>query len=348
MTSYLRGNGLYANTGKELGGGGEGKIYTVVGMQNLVAKIYHQPKMEYTQKLSRMLANKPYSVLNQQGHCSIAWPIDNLFDVAGRCTGFLMPYISSTVPLLELYNPQDRLYKYSGFTWKYLLSTAKNLAVVLEELHTGGYIVGDLNESNILVSGNALVTLVDCDSIQVPKDNGQFFRCLVGKPGYTPPELQSCDFSQVNRTMYHDNFSLAVLIFLMLMEGVHPFMGVWKGEGEWPSLTERIKAGNYPYGGASLLVPPPNALAPYILPPNLQSLMKRCFVEGHTNPSRRPTATEWRKALHDAEQQLTCCRYNSQHWYSQHLSACPWCVRVQQGLPDSFPNPATQKKTLMR
>ncbi|GAC1393162.1 MAG: hypothetical protein NVSMB38_19980 [Ktedonobacteraceae bacterium] len=347
MTSYLRGNGFYINLGRELGGGGEGKIYTVVGMQHLVAKIYHQPKIEYTQKLSRMLANKPSGVVHQQGHCSIAWPVDSLFDAAGRCTGFLMPYISSPVPLLELYNPQDRLQKYPSFTWRYLLCAAKNLAIVLEELHVGSYVVGDLNESNILVSGNALVTLVDCDSIQVPKGDGQFFRCVVGKPDYTPPELQDHDFSQINRIIYHDNFGLAVLIFLMLMEGVHPFMGVWKGGGEVPKREQYIKAGNYPYTGSSLLVPPPHALTPSILPPNLQKLMTQCFVEGHLNPSRRPTAGEWRQALYDAEQHLTCCRYNNQHWYSQHLSACPWCVRKQQGLHDSFPNPAAQKKTFL-
>ena len=347
MIPYQRGNGLYANIGKELGSGGEGKIHTVVGMQNLVAKVYHQPKIEYTQKLSRMLANKPHGIY-QQGHCSIAWPTDSLFDVAGRCTGFLMPYVSSPLPLLELYNPQTRLQKCPGFTWKYLLRTAKNIAVVLEELHVGGYVVGDLNESNILVSDSALVTLVDCDSIQVPKGNGQFFRCPVGKSDYTPPELQSCDFSQINRTMYHDNFGLAVLIFLMLMEGVHPFMGVWKGGGETPKREQNIKAGNYPYNGSSLLMPPGYALTPFILPPNLQKLITRCFVEGYLNPSYRPTAREWKQALHDAEQQLTCCPYNNQHWYSQHLSTCPWCVRVQQGLLDSFPNPVTQKKTLAR
>ena len=59
----------------------------------------------------------------------------------------------------------------------------------MRALHERGYVVGDVNESNILVNRGALVTLIDTDSFQV-RSAEQVYRCRVGKPEYTPPELQ--------------------------------------------------------------------------------------------------------------------------------------------------------------
>ncbi|MBI4492661.1 MAG: hypothetical protein HY690_07710 [Chloroflexi bacterium] len=128
--------------------------------------------------------------------------------------------------LLSLYNPRDRQLTWPQFTWEYLLRAGRNLASIVAALHSRGYVVGDLNESNVVVTESALVTLVDCDTMQVVDPaSGTVYRCSVGKAEYTPPELQGVDFATVDRNPYHDNFALAVLIFILLMEGVHPFAG---------------------------------------------------------------------------------------------------------------------------
>src|SRR5262249_10281900 len=147
----------------------------------------------------------------------------------------------------------------------------------------------------------------------VPRGGGSFFRCPVGKPEYTPPELQEHDLHSLNRQTYHDNFGLAVLIFLMLMEGIHPFSGTWQGTGNPPTLEENIQAGNSPYLSSSKLTPPRRALPFRTLPPSIQTLMVRCFGEGHRNPSRRPTAHEWHQALSLASEEIRFCHVNSQH-----------------------------------
>jgi len=54
----------------------------------------------------------------------------------------------------------------------------------------------------------------------------RLFPLSVGKPEYTAAELQGRDFSTMDRKASHDNFGLAVLIFHLLMEGIHPFAGV--------------------------------------------------------------------------------------------------------------------------
>src|SRR5439155_5011102 len=241
MREYRKSNGWVIHLGNDIGGGGEGRIYTTVEEPGLVAKIYTTVTGEREAKLAAMLAQPPHNTYTQK-HFPLAWPTERLYDREDQCVGFLMPYIAhkDNFPLLKLYNPKDRLKTLHLFSWKYLLHAAMNLASTVSVLHENGYIIGDVNESNILISRTALVTLVDCDSIQVPRRNGSFFRCAVGKPEYTPPELQGRDFHAINRTAYHDNFGLAVLIFQMLMEGVHPFSGIWQGTGNPPTLEQNI------------------------------------------------------------------------------------------------------------
>ena len=340
---YRRGNGHPLRLGEELGVGGEATIYAVAGDPALVAKIYHAPTAARSAKLQAMVANPPQDPMAGQDHISIAWPAERVYAAGGACAGFLMPRLDfkTNLPLLALYNPHDRLTRAPNFTWQYLLHTASNMARVLEVVHSQGYVVGDLNESNWLVNTRALVTLVDCDSMQVPGANGQMFRCLVGKPDYTPPELQGKDFSRVNRAPSADNFSLGVLIFLLLMEGVHPYMGVWLGAGNPPTLEENIAAGRCPYLDVPGVRPPPYGLPFNTLPPAVQELLRRCFGAGHADPAARPGPAEWKTTLAAVELDLVTCRSNSHHRYSRHLgTACPWCARMARlHGPDPFPLP---------
>jgi DNA-binding helix-hairpin-helix protein with protein kinase domain len=335
-----RSNGSPVRLGRELARGGEGTIYQVVGEPRLVAKIYHPHKItpERVKKLGMMLSHPPQDPMRQRGHISIAWPVDAILNGQGKWVGFLMPFVdtSKSIPLFKLYNPHDRRQSIPGFTWRYLLRTACNLASILSALHKNNYVVGDLNESNILVTKTALVSLVDCDSIQV-RGGGQIFHCAVGKAEYTPPELQGHDLAKVDRTVHHDNFGLAILIFLLLMEGRHPFTGVWRSSGTPPTIEQNIHAGNCPYINANRLTPPPGALDFSMLPSPLRRLMKQCFADGLNRPSQRPLAESWYHTLTRAEQELVICRLNTQHVYSRHLRRCPWCERINRGIPDPFP-----------
>src|SRR5579859_883983 len=343
MKTYYRGRSGVLQLGAELGAGGEATVYGLAGDPSLAAKIYRAPTGRRAAKLRAMLANPPHDPTAGTGHSSIAWPRELVCDEYETPIGFLMPRLDLRThwPVLVLYNPQARLEEVPGFTWEYLLRTGANLASVVAALHAQGYVVGDLNESNLLVSNAALVTLLDCDSLQVPSPAGPVFRCPVGKPEYTPPELQGRDFATVDRAPAHDNFGLAVLIFLLLMEGVHPFMGVWPGAGNPPTLEANIAAGRCPYLEAAAIPPPPYALPFTTLPPPVQALLRRCFGPGHHDPAQRPGPAEWRDALEAAAAQLVTCPANRQHRYSAHLGAdCPWCARMRRlHIPDPFPLP---------
>jgi serine/threonine protein kinase len=324
-----------------LGAGGEARVYAVRQERGLVAKIYHHPTPERARKLEAMLANPPDDPMRSQGHASIAWPVDLLCQPGDRAhvVGYLMPRVSGMSSVIDFYNPKARLRNCPVFHYLYLHRTARNLASAFGALHARGYVVGDVNESNILAKDTALVTLVDTDSFQVRDTAGRLHRCTVGKPEYTPPELQGKTFSQVDRSAEHDLFGLGVVIFQLLMEGTHPFAGVYRGVGDAPAIEDRIKAGHFPHGrfrvpyGSVPLAPPFE-----VLHPKLQRLAARCFEDGHRDPSARPHAHEWTSALSAAEAALVTCRANDQHRYGSHLPACPWCERAtNMGGFDTFP-----------
>jgi DNA-binding helix-hairpin-helix protein with protein kinase domain len=336
---------VHLNLTVSLGRGGEACIYTVPTDANAVAKVYHKPSEVQARKLEVMLNHPPENPTASLGHISIAWPTELLraADGSDRIVGFLMPRIRGMRPIIDFYNPRTRRQHCPLFSYQYLLRTARNLAAAFAALHASGYCVGDVNESNILVSDTALVTVVDTDSFQVyDPDNDFVHRCPVGKPEFTPPELQNKTFAKCDRAVPHDLFGLAVLIFQLLMEGTHPFSGIYQGAGEPPPYEARIAAGHFTYSQNRSVPYVPTPIAPpwKILHPSLQELFLRCFEDGHSNPLLRPSAQSWVLALAEAEDALVSCSTNPQHRYSSHLEICPWCERsLRLGGRDPFPSP---------
>jgi WD40 repeat protein len=344
--------GKIFNLSKPLSKGGEGTIYEVPRHPNLLAKVYHRDKRnpERFRKLQIMVAYPPDNPTDNLGHPSIAWPIELLREItSNQLVGFVMPRVHQSLRLSEVYNPRARREKIPLFNYRYLVRTARNLCAAVQAVHQADYVIGDLNESNVLVSDRALVTLVDADSFQVrDPQTGGVYRSLVGRHEYTPPELQGCSFTDVDRCPEHDAFALAILIFRLLMEGFHPFDGKYQSKGEPPTIVERIRKGYFPYANSySIIVPPPPAPPFEMLHPDIQVLFLRCFDDGHRNRSVRPRVDDWLRALKAAEDELCQCDQNPQHYYWRHLQNCPWCKRREKlrGC-DPFPSNQTVSPSL--
>ncbi len=323
-----------------LGSGGEAHIYLLQADPALAAKIYHTPTPERGHKLVAMLHNPPDDPARARGHTSIAWPIDLLLDGNSAVVGYLMARVQEMRPVFDYYSPSKRSQTCPGFDYSYLHRAASNLVSAVGALHERGYVIGDVNESNVLLHVTAMATIVDTDSFQVRDlQNGTLYRCPVGKPEFTPPELQNRDFKTVDRTVQHDLFGLAVLIFKLLMEGTHPFDGRYRGAGDPPLVEARIAAGHFPHGSRIVPYAPKPSAPPFdILHPELRRLSALCFEVGQTQPPLRPTAKDWRDALITAANALQTCAVNDQHHYGDHLKSCPWCELAQRLKRDSFPS----------
>lgn len=326
---------------KPLGSGGEAHVYPLADL-HLAAKVYHRAVNGRDDKLRVMLANPPKNPTAAQDHVAIAWPQDLLIDPHGRIVGYVMPLVPKMRKMIDFYNPKTRRKECPLFTYKYLAATALNLAIAVRALHQRGYVMGDVNESNILVAESTMVTLVDTDSFQVREPgNGRIHHCTVGTALFTPREMQGVDFSVVERRKEHDLFGLGVLLFQLMMEGSHPFQARFTGVGDSPEPVDMIKNGHFPHGtGSAMWQPPPNAPPFGMLDPGLRGLFTRCFVNGHRDPKARPTADEWCSNLSGTLRILIECNANPSHLYWPHVKACPWCERTAKLRDrDPFPRP---------
>jgi tetratricopeptide (TPR) repeat protein/serine/threonine protein kinase len=329
---------------EELARGGEGSVWST-NQPGLVAKLYQQPTPERFKKLEVMVANPPIDPTKAQNHTSIVWPKDLLKDNQGAYQGFVMPSIPQGKELPKVYTPKLRKAFAPEFNWQYLHTTAQNLALTIQAIHDGGYVLGDINPRNILVNRQALPSIIDTDSFQVqdPKD-GKIYRCTVGMAEFTPPELINQDFSTLSQTPLQDHFRLGIIIHYLLF-GDHPFKGKWIGPGDSPNPIASISRGLWPYGSDRQMVAGPLNIPLEVVHPALKDCFLECFNAGHGQPDRRPTARAWYEALTQASSDLKVCSRNKNHYYAGHYGKCYWCERGQTLNFDVFALPNTPVTT---
>ena len=280
--------------GKKIGEGGEGEVYKIKGWKWEIAKIYRKPSKEHEQKVEIMIQAPPEEPLfDKIGHRIFAWPTELLRNRDGEFVGYIMPYIRDSVSLFRILHPEER--KESEFRHInriQLYQLAFNLAFAVYIAHKNGYIIGDLNESNVLINKKGRVSIIDTDSFQVSR-NGLFYPCPVGKEEYLAPELLK-DHSQRKREVWHDAYALSVLVFRLLMEGHFPYSGKRRENLTWGEV---LRSPVFPYESSQAIgkvEPPPNMEQIWkTLPEPVRELFKRCFIDGLQNPKQRPTPPEW-------------------------------------------------------
>jgi DNA-binding helix-hairpin-helix protein with protein kinase domain len=317
---------------QEIGRGGEGSVWSISGTTSIAAKFYHQELApDQARKIEAMCRAK-----TEKLERIAAWPIAVLSaKAAGEPQGLLMPRVNGYRAAHLLYNPKSRRTTFPEAQFPFIMHSATNVARAFATIHDAGQVIGDVNHGNLLVAGSAVVALIDCDSFQIT-DRGSVYRCLVGVPEFTPPELQEKNFQSVLRTPQHDAFGLAVLIFHILFLGRHPFAGIYKNGAADITIEQAISEYRFAYSPDTSLTqmqPPPSALRLTELTPAIASLFLRSFTRNGAN-GVRPSAHEWIAALETAEGELKQCVANPSHHYFRHISACPWCrVEAMVSIP---------------
>lgn len=315
--------------------GGEGKIFDVIGNPSVVAKLYKDGKItkDKENKLLTMVNNPPSrEALNQ-----IAWPLDVLYDGTGKFVGFIMPKLAKNEDLNVIYEYGSTA-KYANLPWSHKIHIAINLCAVLHAVHSSGHVVGDFNPKNISVNpSNGLVAFFDADSFHITESYNKVYRCIVGMPEYLAPEIQRKlkggstleGLPLPTFTIDTDRFALAIHIFQLLMNGTHPFacrIIPSQASVVCPQPTDNILQGVFPFMQRRNDIDiPVYAPSIEILPTEVQNLFRRAFIEGHTNPSRRPDPEEWYNALSKLERATKRCSNNNHHVYYSVLAECPWC-----------------------
>jgi DNA-binding helix-hairpin-helix protein with protein kinase domain len=326
MNGFRTAGGKVLSIGREVGAGGEGRVHEVAGSPIEIAKIYHSPPSAVmVAKLQALVGMRTAELAGVA-----AWPTDLVLSANGKIAGFVMPKVDARGVIDRLSHPGERRQHFADADFLFLTTVAANVMAAAAVLHDRGVVIGDVNESNVMVRTNGTVAFIDVDSFQV-SIRGALHRCGVAKDLFLPPELIGRDLSTVSRTPVQDCFGLAVLVFQLLMHGRHPFHGCTL-DGVDRSTQELAAAGAYAYSASPRLrIRPPPGTLPVSAFGRLSSLFERAFLS-----SARPTAAEWSTELRRFRDGLRPCKANRRHALFPGQGACAHCALPRDPLPAPF------------
>ena len=303
MNAQLQSGVSLPLSSKPLGEGGEGSVYAITGgsYRDSVAKLFKPEKLTTSleRKIHLLLASPPQTTDNN-GHAYLVWPTA-LINQNGRFAGYLMPRTSGqALEKICLYKLDRTL----GAEWqrfahgtpsaqKLRLSICRNLSAAIAGLHDKGcYVLVDAKPANVYVTDDGRVSIIDLDSVQVSELDRLLYPAKVCTPDYTPPEATPVT---MKREQSWDNFSLAVMLYRILC-GVHPFDGISARNPDITDVMGSIAAGLYAHTRlrqAAIKGKRPNHDNLLKYPPVMVDLFSLCFDEGHSAPSKRPSARDW-------------------------------------------------------
>src|SRR5262249_54483625 len=157
-------NGRPVSLGPKLGAGGEATVFDIAGVPTHAAKVYDKPASAQRDAKLRALVGMANADLLKIA----AWPVATLHErPGGPGIGLAMPKIPHRTEIHVLYSPAHRKTAFPHADWAFLVHTARNCAAAFHAVHSAGVVVGDVNQSNVLVSPQSIAYLIDCDSFQV-------------------------------------------------------------------------------------------------------------------------------------------------------------------------------------
>ena len=322
----------------EIARGGAGSVFAIENDPTRVVKIYHDKTLNtdgarYCGKIEAMVRQAPaLPDIIQDGEriVQIAWPLALARDPGTRqFLGFSMPALNvgKTTEIEWMLNDRQAAKKGLRSDLGARVTVARQLAGVLAELHTAGHFVIDLKPLNARFYKDTLyMAFLDCDGFSIAHGN-QRITAPQFTVDYLAPEFQSAGNPNDNPEQ-QDRFALAVVVFLLLNYGVHPYTGVPNNSNVPTEIPLRIQGNYYAYGQAPDHRISPNPASTHTcLPRAIRDLFDRAFGK---NPSIRPSAAEWRDVLTGYASKKTgllqICAQDSSHI---HFSGMP-CALCQK------------------
>lgn len=279
----------------EVARGGEGVIYQFARNGNVLIKVCKRETLADGSKLS--LFRSRLNAMMKLEECRqadfLAWPLMPAMDARGGAIGFVMRKCTGRTLRAFLAPVQVRRF-FPGWNRIHVAQVALNFLDAVRMLARHRVLVNDFNPGNFLVDGYGKVRLIDCDSFQIPVENGEPFMTRTYTPEFAAPELLlHPELFDQPRTPEQVRFSLAVLIYMVLMSGLHPYARCGGGDP-----TENLKSGKCPLDKDSgVRMPVSWYKSVSWLTPGLKDCFLRMFKDGFAHPARRPLLTELRNEL---------------------------------------------------
>lgn len=218
MLKTKNGKVLDLSSAKEIGSGGEGKIYEHPSNKKRVVKVYHTPRnADYANHLQ---------ALSKLGNEFIK-PKEIYYNDNGRCAGFEMDYVNFSKYWLfnNLFN--KGFCNTNSLDKSFKIKVLENLKRSIEEIHNNDIIIGDLNQYNLFFNNKAEIVFVDVDS---------YASKVCNHSGVLLDDIRDWTTLDINKNT--DNWAFDILSFWTL-SFCHPFK--WVAPGNKDSLEYRVK-----------------------------------------------------------------------------------------------------------
>ena len=291
----LQGKPLPLRKSDILARGGEGVVYNLGINSNYLIKICKDETLRNSRKQAafceRLNAMLALEECRRAGF--LTWPQMPVFDGNKKAIGYVMPRAKGRT-LRALYAPCQVRRFFPGWDRLQVTNVALDLVNAVQMLARHRVLVNDFNPDNFLIDKQGKVTLIDCDSFQIPSANGSTFLTGTFTPEFTAPELLfNSELFSRERTPEQVRFSLAVVVYMILMSGLHPYA---QCGGSDPA--GNLKSGKCPLDKTSgVRLPVGWYKSVSWLPQSLQDYFVRMFVAGHKYPDRRPLIGELKTEL---------------------------------------------------
>lgn len=317
MTSfYIKDhNGLHASfqTTSLISKSSNGEIYSIKPsltseLKDLVLKklsrtshsIDLQPKIEY------MVAHQPQAIITN--HSKICWPAHCVYDENDVFVGYLMPLaLDDSLPLDEvLNNGQQHNTKWQVFeqntadSYELRLKTCINICQTIRSINeTNRYLFTELSPTNIMVTNNGRISLINCESII--EGNHEIHKLTrsdsKGISGYTPPEALGINISTNIHNESQEEFPLSVIIYKIIFR-IHPYSAIFNPPyAHLVTIDEKVENNLFVHGRGRNHISslPPEHLAFDHINHKLKSLFHLAF--DIKSKDRRPTPQLWENTL---------------------------------------------------
>jgi DNA-binding helix-hairpin-helix protein with protein kinase domain len=278
--------------GDKLAQGGEGEIYPLRDRPEVLLKRYHPAHLARRGAALQAKIEAMRSLAPLRQDRNLAWPLIHAFDEQRNWVGYCM-YRGKGVPMFKLAHALLYQKHFPGLDRRRLVGYLCALTSQVQALHAQQVMVGDYNLNNFLCDPDSdAVSFIDCDSYQI-RIAGRHYPCPVGSADMTAKEQQNQPFEQLVRTPQSEAFSLAIILFKVLMLGRHPYDIVG---GDDP--VQNLCRGDFAYGTGNRGIPRGHWYNIWShMPHRLKTLFIQTFSEGADHPERRPTPAEWHEAL---------------------------------------------------
>lgn len=306
----LDGNPLQLGTRDEKASGGEGTVYTMPNTPRIMIKLYKAKTIQDAVKMREI--QKRIGCMIQNSACAsmkyLAWPLLSVADDQKQMIGFAM-HSCGGESFRALGNVANIRKTFPAWNRLQLAKTALDFVEKVNELAKNNVIINDFNPQNFLVDSNCHVSMIDCDSYQITAPNGTTMVTHTFFSSHVAPELlKDPSLMNIPRNIHHVEFGVAVVVFGLLMCGMHPYsFSDPSNRKKIGAPEDNLRNGYCPLTPGSTLRFPKGPHNEWFnlwtwLPKSMQDAFVATFCDGYASPSRRASLSQLESALRDTIQ----------------------------------------------